>query len=221
MCAVSEPRASASGLLPQTAHFTQGPIAEYRLAIDEAARDGAPDTAVAGGVPVIAQHEKLVGFHLHLPHADIVAVVGLHVVFRQRMVVYVDLAAFDPHMVARQADHPLDVGLRSVPGELEYHRVAAFDTAQAEAVGELVDEDALLVGEAGHHTGALHFYRLVNEDDGNHRDKHREGQGADPRQGVPDTRTEGLPGQFLFQGLNGGELGAVLLGHPYTSIATL
>ena len=40
-------------------------------------------------------------------------------------------------------------------------------------VDELVDEDALLVLERGHHTGAFHLNRLVEKDDEECRDGER------------------------------------------------
>ena len=65
-------------------------------------------------------------------------------------------------VVAGNTDHALDVALRSVSRIAEDDDVAALD--RLPTIHELVDEDALLVLEAGHHAGAFHLHRLVEKD---------------------------------------------------------
>ena len=83
------------------------------------------------------------------------------------------------------ADHALDVRFRGVERKPEDHHVAALDAAEAEVVGELVDEDAFLIGQRRHHAGAFHFDRLVDEDNQDDRDQDREGQVAHPGKRIP------------------------------------
>src|SRR5437588_8368094 len=63
------------------------------------------------------------------------------------------------------------VALRGIPGIAEDDDVAALD--RLPPVHELVDEDALLVVERGHHAGALHLHGLVQEDDDECRNRQR------------------------------------------------
>src|SRR5208337_110508 len=92
-----------------------------------------------------------------------VRVIAGNVVFVERLAVHVDLSVFDADAIAGNADHALDVALRSVAWIAEDDDVAALDGLPS--IDKLVDEDALLVFEAGHHAGAFHLYRLVEKDD--------------------------------------------------------
>src|SRR5580700_1096987 len=97
----------------------------------------------------------------------------------------------DFHDVAREPDYAFDIGLRDIPREPENHGVAALDAADAEAVGELVDKDALLIAEGRHHAGALHFDGLIDKDDQNDGDQDRQCQIAYPGYRVETTQAAG------------------------------
>jgi hypothetical protein len=108
-------------------------------------------------------------------------------------------SAIDFDYVARQPDHTLDIGLRDIHREPEDHRIAALDGADAEAVSEFVDEDALLIAQGGHHAGALHFDGLIDEDDQYDGDQDGQGQIAYPGYRVETARAAG--GRSFRQGL--------------------
>src|ERR1700675_4411185 len=91
-----------------------------------------------------------------------VRVIAGDVVFVERLAVHVDVAILDANPVAGNADDALDVALRSVPWIAEDDDVAALDGLPA--IDKLVDEDPLLIFEAGHHAGAFNLHRLVEED---------------------------------------------------------
>ena len=93
-------------------------------------------------------------------------------------------------------------------------RIAALDAAQAEARGELVDEDALLVGQRGHHAGSFHLDWLVDEHNQNDRDHHRKHQVAHPGKRVPEARVRGLPHLVRFGRRAKGRIWVMVLLHP-------
>jgi len=104
----------------------------------------------------------------------LVVPVGLgDVVFGQGATVDEDRAVINFHGVTGQADHTFDVRLGLIGGIVKHDQVSTVDLADARAVNELVDEDALLVRQRGHHTGAFDFNRLVNEQDEDGRDDQR------------------------------------------------
>src|SRR6202044_1920909 len=99
-----------------------------------------------------------------------------HVIFNQRLPVDDHLALLHFHAIARHSDDALDVAFAGIARKPEDHSIAAIDVAKMEAVDKLVDEDALLIVERGHHAGALHLHRLVDkqyDEDGQYtRDQH-------------------------------------------------
>src|ERR1700682_2207560 len=107
-----------------------------------------------------------------------VRVIAGDVVFVERLAVHIDLATLDANPVACNSDDALDVALRSVARIPEDDDVAALDGLPA--IDKLVDEDALLVFEAGHHTGAFNLHRLVEKDNDESGDGERDQQVARP-----------------------------------------
>ena len=65
---------------------------------------------------------------------------------------------------------------------MEDHQIAAVDRSYAQLVFVFVDEDALFVGQAGHHAGALHLHGLVDEDDQDYCQHHGNRHVAQQRQ---------------------------------------
>src|SRR5438477_43078 len=84
----------------------------------------------------------------------------------------------------------LDVALGGIARVAENDDVAALDGLPA--VDELVDEDAFLVVERGHHARAFHLHRLVEEDDDESRDRERDNQVTQPDSEYGDLALERL-----------------------------
>src|ERR1700683_2115840 len=82
---------------------------------------------------------------------------------RQPPAVYVDAPLPDINRISWQPDYALDKGFRPVERIPEDHDVASPN--RLEAINELVDEDALLIGNHRGHAGAFDFYGLVEKDD--------------------------------------------------------
>src|ERR1035441_4049145 len=110
----------------------------------------------------------------------VVAVLLRHVILGQGLAVHNHHSTIDFDYVAGQPDHALDIGLGNIHREPEDHRVAALDVGDAEAVSEFIDKDALLIAQGRHHTGALHFDGLIDENDEDDSDQHRQGEIAHP-----------------------------------------
>ena len=91
------------------------------------------------------------------------AVLGRHEVVVDRHVVAVDAAVDDPDLVAFLRDDPLDERLVRVERVVEHHDVA--DLRLADAVGELVDDQAILIGERRRHALAFDAGDLEAERD--------------------------------------------------------
>src|ERR1700733_2642255 len=114
---------------------------------------------------MIAEHEIfLFGNHARR-HRTLIAKLGRDVALHERLAVDDHLALVHFYTVARHSDHALDVGLARVARKPKDHRIAAVNVTEMEAVNKLVDEDPLLIVERGHHAGALHLHRLVDEQD--------------------------------------------------------
>src|ERR1700674_4567335 len=107
-----------------------------------------------------------------------VGVVAGYIVFVEGLAVHVDLAILDANPVAGNANNALDVAFRGVARVAEYNNVAALD--RLPAIDKLVDEDALLVFEAGHHADAFNLHWLVEKDNDESRDSERDQQIARP-----------------------------------------
>src|SRR5271155_5424212 len=115
---------------------------------------------------MVAEHEEAVGGNDDLTIRAFVRVISGNIVFVDRLAVHVDLTGFDADVVAGNSDDALDVALGSIARIAEHNNVAALDGFPA--INELVDENPLLVFEAGHHAGAFDLDRLVekNNDEG-------------------------------------------------------
>ena len=101
---------------------------------------------------MVAQHEVIARRHRDLasliPCAGI-AELACDIILHQWRSVDIDLAVRDADAVAGQTDDALDVRFGGIGGIPEHHRIAAVDIAQIQLVGELIDEDALVVGKPG------------------------------------------------------------------------
>ena len=75
------------------------------------------------------------------------------------------------------------------PGKPEHHHVAAADVGKTETVDELVDEDALLIDQRGHHAGAFDLNRLIQKQDDDDRDHDAERKIAKPGESSARRRT--------------------------------
>ena len=151
--------------------LVHGPVDEGCFAVDEGAGDGAEVAAVGGDVAVVAHDPEVAwgddAFGLGALVAETVGDVGL----ADGAVVDVDAAVVDAEGVAGEGDDALDVALGVVAGVEEDDDVAAVDGL--EAVGELVDEEAVLILEAGEHAGAFDADGLIEKED----DEERDGDG--------------------------------------------
>src|SRR5216684_2325926 len=107
-----------------------------------------------------------------------IGVIARNIVFVERLAVHIDLAVFDADTVAGNSDNALDVTLRSIARIAEDDDIAALDGLPA--IDELVDEDPLLVFEAGHHAGAFNLHRLVEKDNDESGDGERDQKIARP-----------------------------------------
>src|SRR5580704_17698786 len=162
----------------QPSQFFHRPISEDGFPVDEALVDWAEVAAVVRHGAVIAEHEIAVGRNRHLGIGAGIGILIGDVVFVEGFVVDEDLTVFYADTVSSYSDDALDVSLGGVPGIAEDYDVAALDGLPA--VDELIDEDALLVFEAGHHAGAFDFHRLVEKDNDEGGDGERDEQIARP-----------------------------------------
>src|SRR5580700_10091729 len=163
---------------PDASHFVHGPVSEDGLAVNIALPDWTEVTAVIRQAAVITQHEIAVGRNHYLSVGSFVLVGTRNVVFVDRLAIYKDAAGIDLDVVTCQANDPLDKALRWVSGIAEHDDVAALDRLQP--INKLVHEDPFLIFERWHHACALHFNRLVEEDDDETRDGQRDDQIAQP-----------------------------------------
>ena len=134
---------------------------------------------------MVAQDEIMALRHDVAFPGDIVAVLLRIVILHQGLAVDVDLAGIDPYRIARNADDPLDVGLAAVERIPEDHHIAVLNVAQAKVIRELVDEDAFLIRQRGHHAGAFDLDRLINKHYQDDRDQDGKGQVPHPGEGIP------------------------------------
>src|SRR6476620_4597430 len=112
---------------------------------------------------MISENEVRVRRNHHLRICPIVAEVAEHIRFFQLIPIYIHAAFLNTNVIARHADYALDVALARIAGISENDNIAPVDGLPV--IDELVDEDALLVVETGHHAGSLNLYRLIHEDD--------------------------------------------------------
>src|ERR1700693_857238 len=127
---------------------------------------------------MITQHEVAVARNDELRIGTTVGIVAWHIVFVESFSVDIDLPFHDVNPVPRNSNNALDVTFRGVARVAEYNNVAALDGLPA--IDKLVDKDALLIFEAGHHADAFNLHRLVEKDNNKGRDSERAQQIARP-----------------------------------------
>src|ERR1700676_2735899 len=127
---------------------------------------------------MIAQHEVAVARNDELRIGTTVGIVAWHIVFVESFSVDIDLPFHDVNPVPRNSNNALDVAFRGVARVAKYNNVAALD--RLPAIDKLVDEDALLIFEAGHHADAFNLHRLVEKDNNESGDGERDQQIARP-----------------------------------------
>jgi len=194
-------KARAKAALVDYAGLVHGPVDERCFAVDEGAGDGAEVAAVAGDVAVVAHDPEVAGGDDAFGLGTLVAEAVGHVGFADGAVVDVHVAVVDADGVAGEGNDALDVALGVVAGIEEDDDVAAVDGF--ETIGELVDEEAILILQAREHAGAFDADGLVEEED----DEERDGDGDEDVAG-PGAPAGGLGGRGLGdQGFAGAELG--------------
>src|SRR6266853_1123133 len=127
---------------------------------------------------MVAQHEVAVARNDELRIGMSVGIVARHIVFVESFSVDIDLPVLNADSVPRNSNNALDVAFRGIARVAEYNNVTALD--RLPAIDELVDEDALLVFEAGHHADAFDLHRLVEKDNDERGDGERNQQIARP-----------------------------------------
>ena len=179
------------GELADQAGLVHGPVDEGGFAVDEGAGYGAEVAAVRGDGSVVAHDEEIVLGDDHLGLGAVVLIFDGDVGFVEGGAVDVDGSVVDAKVVAWESDDAFDVALGVVLRIEEDDYVAAVDVF--EAVGELVDEEAVLVLEHGEHAGAFYADGLVEEEDDEHGDGDGDEEVAGP--GAPAVRfLRGGPG---------------------------
>jgi hypothetical protein len=174
------------------AGLVHGPVDEGCLAVDEGARDGAEVAAIAGDVAVVTHDPEVSGRNDAFGLGAFVAVAVGDVGLAEGVLVDIDRSVVDAEGVARESDDALDVALGVVAGVEEDDDVAAVDGL--ETVGELVDEEAILILEAREHAGTFHADGLVEEQDDEDGDS----------EGNEDVAGEGAPAVGLVGSYHGG-----------------
>src|SRR5262245_26251494 len=174
------------------------PVDQERLAAHGIEIDVTPKSTIVAAVAVVAHDKDMVlgyGFGTEFvaaagaPRLGIVAgEVRMRIV--HRLAVDIDLLRPYFDRITRHGDHPLDKVLRLVLGKYEHHHVTAirpgvidqifFQERQADAVGELVDQDMVTDLQRRNHRSGGNLERL--DDKGP--DEQRQDQRHDDRFGV-------------------------------------
>ena len=127
---------------------------------------------------MVTQHEVRMRGHDYFRIRPCIAIGRRNIILVKGLIIHVHLSAVDTNSISRHPDYALDVALRRVPRIPKYHHIAAFNGLQA--IDKLVDEDPLLVSQRRHHAGTFNFHRLVNEDNNESRNRHRNEQITQP-----------------------------------------
>src|SRR5260370_36495037 len=138
-------------VLLQNAHLIQRPANKNRFPVNIAAGDHAPGPAVVGRTAVIAEDEIFVGRNGSGNHRTLVAILRWNIVLNQRLTIHDHVAMVYFYAIAWNGDDALDIRLARIAWKPENHCVAAIHISEVEPVSELVDENAFLVVERGHH----------------------------------------------------------------------
>src|SRR4029077_9280675 len=112
---------------------------------------------------MVAQNEIGIPWDYDFRIGPGIQVIGGYVGFADRCIVHIHMPIGYADAIARQSDHSLDEALACVARVVEHHNISALDAF--EPVDQLVDENALLVFQAGLHAAALNFYWLVEKQD--------------------------------------------------------
>ena len=103
---------------------------------------------------MIAQHIVLIGPNAHRGVTLLVEITRRDIRLAERFAIHQHMAIANTHFITRQSDHAFDVGLGLIERIAENHHVTPLDGP--EAVEKLIDENPLVVFEAGHHAGSKH-----------------------------------------------------------------
>ena len=119
--------------------------------------------AVGAVVPVVAEHEVVALWnHLRAPVVMRAIVLGHEVVLHRRFV-HEDVAVDDAHGVALFGNHALHERLVRIDGVVEHHDIAVMRLA--DAIGQLVHDQPVLILERGRHAHAFDARDLEPEGD--------------------------------------------------------
>src|SRR5712671_6539403 len=143
-------------------------------------RDCAPHPAVVRRTAVVAEHEVFARGHHAWRSRNMIAIRLGHIRLIEQRLIHRYLPVSHLYLVAGHTDHPFDEGLRRIAGEPEHYRIAPVDVGDAEAVGELVDENAFLIDQRRHHTGAFHAHRLVEKQNHHYGDQYTHSHVSQP-----------------------------------------
>lgn len=121
---------------------------------------------------MVSHHVILTGFHPGQWRADAIQELYRDVGFFDAGAVEEYCAFAHFHRVTRNANHPLDVGLRSVAGIKKHDHITTLDVFNPKAVGKLVDENPFLITQSRHHGGAFHLDGLIQEKDDRYGDEY-------------------------------------------------
>src|SRR5437868_6941114 len=127
---------------------------------------------------MVAQHEVGVARNDEFRIGTSVRIVARHIVFVESFSVDIDLPVLNADSISRNPNNALDIAFRGVARVAEYNNVAALDGLPA--IDELVDENALLIVEAGHHADAFNLHRLVEKNNDERGNSERNQQIARP-----------------------------------------
>jgi hypothetical protein len=119
--------------------------------------------AVGAVVAVVAHHEVIAFVDDLRAEVIVAAVVGRHEAVVERHVIAVDPAADDADLIPFFRDDALDERLLRLQRIVEHHDVA--DLRIADPVGELVDDEAILILQRRRHAHALDAGHLEAERD--------------------------------------------------------
>src|SRR5580765_7313701 len=110
---------------------------------------------------MVAQYKEGLSRNCDLLKRALVCVVSRYVILFDRAVVQKNLAVINADAVPCNTDDALDVTFRRITRIAKHHNVAALN--RSKPVDKLVDEDAFLIIQRGHHAGAFYLYRLIQE----------------------------------------------------------
>src|SRR5262245_19051942 len=139
------------------------PPAELHASDDVFLRHHAPVATVGAVVAMIAHHEVVaVGNHLRTP-VVVAAILSGYVIVIQRNVVHIHAAVDDAHGVPVLGDDALHERFLRIERVVEHHYIAA--PRLADAIGEFIDDQPILILERRRHAEPLDAGDLESERD--------------------------------------------------------